>query len=145
MGLIDFLKKELAGGAAARTTSPDAVKNTLQQHGLNPAGVNVNVDGDKVTLSGTAPTTEDAEKMALTVGNTLGVSKVDNQITPNNATPPSTFYTVKAGDTLWKIAEMHFGPGQGARYTEIVKANTPPIRNPDLIQPGWVLRLPATS
>jgi nucleoid-associated protein YgaU len=23
-----------------------------------------------------------------------------------------------------------------------VKANTPPVKNPDLIQPGWVLRIP---
>jgi nucleoid-associated protein YgaU len=52
------------------------------------------------------------------------------------------FYTVKKGDTLWKIAEEHYGKGQGAKYTEIVKANTPPVKNPDLILPGWVLRIP---
>ena len=52
------------------------------------------------------------------------------------------FYTVKKGDTLWKIAEEHYGKGQGAKYTEIVKANTPPVKNPDQIQPGWVLRIP---
>ena len=51
-------------------------------------------------------------------------------------------YTVKKGDTLWKIAEEHYGKGQGAKYTEIVKANTPPVKNPDLIMPGWVLRIP---
>ena len=53
--------------------------------------------------------------------------------------------SLKKGDTLWKIAEEHYGKGQGARYTEIVKANTPPVKNPDLIQPGWVLRIPAAS
>ena len=52
---------------------------------------------------------------------------------------------VQKGDTLWKIAEMHYGKGQGAKYTEIVKANTPPVKNPDLIQPGWVLRLPSAA
>jgi nucleoid-associated protein YgaU len=54
----------------------------------------------------------------------------------------STMYTVQKGDTLWKIAEEHYGKGKGAKYTEIVKANTPPVKNPDLIQPGWVLRIP---
>jgi nucleoid-associated protein YgaU len=54
-------------------------------------------------------------------------------------------YTVQKGDTLWKIAEMHYGKGQGAKYTEIVKANTPPVKNPDLIQPGWVLRIPSAA
>ena len=49
---------------------------------------------------------------------------------------------VKKGDTLWNIAEMHYGKGQGAKHTEIVKANTPPVKDPDLIQPGWVLRIP---
>ena len=50
---------------------------------------------------------------------------------------------VQKGDTLWKIAESHYGKGQGGKYPEIVKANTPPVKNPDLIQPGWVLRIPA--
>jgi nucleoid-associated protein YgaU len=54
-------------------------------------------------------------------------------------------YTVKKGDTLWAIAEAHYGKGQGAKYTEIVKANSPPVKNPDLIQPGWVLRIPTTK
>ena len=49
---------------------------------------------------------------------------------------------MRKGDTLWKIAETHYGKGQGAKYTEIVKANTPPVKDPDLIQPGWVLRIP---
>ena len=56
--------------------------------------------------------------------------------------PEATMYTVKKGDTLWAIAEKHYGKGKGAKYTEIVKANSPPVKNPDLIQPGWVLRIP---
>ena len=56
--------------------------------------------------------------------------------------PPSTMYTVRKGDTLWAIAEKHYGKGKGAKYTEIVKANSPPVKDPDLIQPGWMLRLP---
>jgi nucleoid-associated protein YgaU len=51
-------------------------------------------------------------------------------------------YTVQKGDTLWEIAEKHYGKGKGAQHTEIVKANSPPVKNPDMIQPGWVLRIP---
>ena len=51
-------------------------------------------------------------------------------------------YTVRPGDTLWKIAEMHYGKGRGAKYTVIAAANSNLIKNPDLIHPGWVLRIP---
>ena len=62
--------------------------------------------------------------------------------TLKDSAPAAEFYTVQKGDTLWAIAEKHYGKGQGAKYTEIVKANSPPVKNPDLIQPGWVLRIP---
>ena len=42
----------------------------------------------------------------------------------------STMYTVQKGDTLWEIAEKHYGKGKGAKYTEIVKANSPPVKDP---------------
>jgi len=77
------------------------------------------------------------------LGNTVGVAEVDtSDLKVAKPAPESKMYTVQKGDTLWKIAEMHYGKGQGAKYPEIVKANTPPVKNPDLIQPGWVLRIP---
>ena len=51
-------------------------------------------------------------------------------------------YTVQKGDTLWKIAEVHYGKGQGAKYTQIFEANTPMLSHPDKIYPGQVLRIP---
>ena len=79
------------------------------------------------------------------VGNTVGVAQVESDLIVTKEAPAAVFYTVKKGDTLWKIAETHYGKGQGAKYTEIVKANTPPVKNPDLIQPGWVLRIPPAA
>ena len=97
-------------------------------------------------LSGQAMTQEEAEKLILSVGNTVGVAEVDtSELKVQKPAPESTMYTVKKGDSLWKIAEMHYGKGQGAKHTEIVKANSPPVQNPDLIQPGWVLRMPPLS
>jgi nucleoid-associated protein YgaU len=148
MGILDFIKdagSKLFGVSEAKAATPDDIKKSIQDMGLNADGLNVAVEGDKVTVTGNTASTEDAEKIALAVGNTVGVAKVDNQLTAANATADSKFYTVQKGDTLWKIAETHYGKGQGAKYTEIVKANTPPVKNPDLIQPGWVLRIPPLS
>jgi nucleoid-associated protein YgaU len=104
--------------------------------------VKIDVKGDKVSVSGSAATTEQAEKIILAIGNSVGVAEVNSDLIAKAAAKESVFYTVAKGDTLWAIAEKHYGKGQGAKFTEIVKANTPPVKNPDLIQPGWVLRIP---
>ena len=89
-------------------------------------------------------TQEQAEKIILAVGNTVGVSEVDTTgLKVQQSSPESQMYTVVKGDTLSAIAEKFYG--KASRYSEIVKANTPPVKNPDLIQPGWVLRIPAVA
>lgn len=52
----------------------------------------------------------------------------------------SKFYTVKPGDTLSKIAAESYG--DGSKFPIIFEANTPMLKNPDLIYPGQVLRIP---
>jgi len=104
MGLFSFIKDagaKIFGGSAKAATADDLQKE-LAGHGL-PSDVNIQIDGDKVKVSGKAVSTEEAEKIILALGNTTGVAQV---------------------------------------YTDIVKANTPPVKNPDLILPGWVLRIP---
>ncbi|MGQ0650327.1 MAG: LysM peptidoglycan-binding domain-containing protein [Gemmatimonadaceae bacterium] len=49
-------------------------------------------------------------------------------------------YTVKAGDSLSKIAKQHYG--DASKWRAIYDANRDLIKNPDLIHPGWVLTLP---
>ncbi len=58
------------------------------------------------------------------------------------STAAETFYVVKEGDSLWKIAEAHYGAGKGAKYMEIFEANRPLLSDPDKIQPGQRLRIP---
>ncbi len=49
-------------------------------------------------------------------------------------------YTVKAGDTLSKIAKHTLGDANA--YVEIFNANRDQLSDPDNIQPGQVLKLP---
>ena len=145
MGLFKFIKDagaKLFGGSAEAAT-PDALKQTVEGHGFDAQNLNIDVQGDKVKLSGQAMSQEEAEKLILSLGNTYGVAEVDtSDLKVEKPAEQSTMYTVQKGDTLWEIAEKHYGKGKGAKHTEIVKANSPPVKNPDMIQPGWVLRIP---
>ena len=49
-------------------------------------------------------------------------------------------YVVKRGDTLSGIAKEVYGDGK--KWREIYEANKDKIKDPDLIQVGWELRLP---
>jgi nucleoid-associated protein YgaU len=145
MGLFKFIKEagaKLFGGSAQAAT-PDALKKEVEGHGFDSSKLGIDVQGDKVKLSGQAMSQEEAEKLILSLGNTYGVAEVDTSgLQVQAPAEQSTMYTVQKGDTLWAIAEKFYGKGQGARHTDIVKANSPPVKNPDLIQPGWVLRIP---
>ena len=53
-------------------------------------------------------------------------------------------YTVKRGDSLWRIAEDRLG--DGTRYVEIVDLNEAVLgRRPDFLLPGTVLRVPVAE
>ena len=145
MGLLSFIKdvgEKLFGASEAQAASVDELKKELDKHGLNADGLDIKVDGDKVTVSGEAASTEEAEKITLALGNTVGVAQVDNQLKVKQAAPEATMYTVQKGDNLWKIAEAHYGKGQGAKNTLIFEANKPMLTSPDKIYPGQVLRIP---
>jgi nucleoid-associated protein YgaU len=49
-------------------------------------------------------------------------------------------YVVQRGDTLWKIARRYYRSGE--RYAVVYRANRRTIRDPDLIYPGQVIRVP---
>ncbi|ATH98479.1 MULTISPECIES: peptidoglycan-binding protein LysM [Alcaligenes] len=146
MGVFSFLKdvgEKLFGANEAKAATADELQKELAKHQLSADGLNLTVDGDKVTVSGQAASTEQAEKIVLALGNTLGVSQVDNQLSVAQPSAEATMYTVQKGDTLWKIAETHYGKANGAKYTVIFEANKPMLSHPDKIYPGQVLRIPA--
>lgn len=66
--------------------------------------------------------------------------KVTGGGAPAAAATAGKTYTVKAGDTLSKIAKEHLGDANA--YMKIFNANRDKLSNPDLIKPGQVLTLP---
>jgi nucleoid-associated protein YgaU len=64
----------------------------------------------------------------------------DIKVTGGPAVPAAKTYTVKSGDTLSKIAKQHLGDGNA--YMKIFEANRDQLKDPDVIKPGQVLKLP---
>lgn len=167
MGMFDFVKsvgKKLGfGDDEEAAPEADALKKELDSHKLGTDKVGVAVNGDTVVLKGVVADQSAFEKTVIAVGNTLGVSKVNADelkvVAPDSglkldttdltelvkaATPAAqpTFYTVKKGDNLSKIAERQYGKGKASKYTLIFEANKPMLKHPDKIYPGQVLRIP---
>jgi nucleoid-associated protein YgaU len=65
---------------------------------------------------------------------------VDIKATGAAAPAQATTYTVKAGDTLSKIAKEQLGNANA--YMEIFNANKDQLSDPDKIKPGQVLKIP---
>jgi nucleoid-associated protein YgaU len=59
---------------------------------------------------------------------------------PPAEAPEEKSYVVKPGDSLSKIAKAQYGNAN--QWKKIYDANRDRIHDPDLIQPGWKLRIP---
>ena len=144
MGLWNFVKnagKKLMPGSAEAAEAPaeDKLKSELEILGPDAKDIQIAVEGDKVKVTGTAPSQEIKEKVILAVGNVEGVAAVEEDL--GGADP--VFHTVEKGDTLWGIAEKTLG--NGSRYMEIFEANKPMLSDPDKIYPGQNLRIPQST
>ena len=85
-----------------------------------------------------APATE-GQVQAGTVNKTPAQHGVKVEATQERATVD---HSVRPGESLWSIAEDHFG--DGARYNEIAELNRNLLGSrPSFLEPGWVLKLPA--
>jgi len=80
------------------------------------------------------------EEVAADIRATGGPAPASAQAAPPPPSPPSKTYTVKAGDTLSRIAKEHLGNAND--YMKIFNINKDQLADPDLIKPGQVLRLP---
>ena len=159
MGLFSFIKeageklfgaKEVEQAAASNAPNVadlnkqagDAIKTYIEKQNLGLSGLTVAFDGasGKVTLGGSAPSEEAAEKAALSAGNVASVNSVDNNLQYPAGTA-SQYHDVVSGDTLSAIAKKYSGDAN--KYNVIFEANKPMLSDPNKIYPGQKLRIPA--
>lgn len=160
MGIFSFLKN--AGAklfskeekAAPKTTesTPAATEESMNRQraallkmsveglGLPVKGLNVELQGDTVIVSGEVDSQANREKVILALGNVEGIAAVDDRLTVATPAPEAQFYEVKKGDSLSKIAKQFYG--NAMKYPVIFEANKPMLKDPDLIYPGQMLRIP---
>jgi len=152
MGLFSFIKDAGAKLFGVGKTSEEEAKelaeqkaeklrNAINAMGFKVTDLDIEVDGDTVTIYGEAEDQETKEKVVLLVGNTEGVANVDDRMDTAVEEVTAQFYTVVKGDTLGKIAKEYYGDAM--KYPVIFEANKPMLKSPDLIYPGQVLRIPS--
>jgi len=103
----------------------------------------VKEEGGKLHIKGTAIYQHDKDQLWDKIKSYSGW---ENEIAADikvEKTDIYGIYTVKAGDTLSKIAKGHFGDAK--RYMEIFNLNKDILTNPDLIKVGQKLKIPAKA
>jgi nucleoid-associated protein YgaU len=156
MGLFD---KMFGSGAAAAQAAPDAnqrfedlknkyrtVLNFIDQKGVQVQ--NLHVQDDKLFIRGVSPSEEASnevwDQIKLVDANYGDITvelSVDESTAKQMEQGDTETYTVKGGDSLWKIAKNNFGDGN--EYMKIFYANRDKMESPDsVIHPGDVLNLP---
>ena len=150
MGLISFIKtageKIFKSEAKREQEKAEIILAHIRKFGFDTSSIQVQVDDEKVTLSGSVDTVDNKNKIIVAAGNVEGISAVDDRILvkqPPVVVPPAPekqFYTVKKGDYLSKIAKEVYGNAH--MYNAIFEANKPMLKDPNLIYPGQVLVIP---
>jgi nucleoid-associated protein YgaU len=106
-------------------------------------------EGDKLHFKGTVHSEDEKNQIWNAIKTVQGWQSdinADIQVVPQpqavgTSGAGARTYTVKAGDTLSKIAKEHLG--NASDYMKIFDANKDQLSDPDKIKPGQVLKLPA--
>jgi len=125
----------------AEATAAAHMEQTVKDLQLQVENLEIYIEGDAARVRGAAYDQATKEKVVLVVGNSNGIATVNDQMTVENVEPEAQFHTVVSGDTLGKIAKKFYG--NAMKYPVIFEANKPMLKDPDLIYPGQVLRIPA--
>jgi nucleoid-associated protein YgaU len=102
----------------------------------------VREQGNVLYIDGNAPS-EAVKKQVWDVYNKIdpdyraGDLVLNLTVTGGGSAQSTTEYEVVKGDSLSKIGQKY-----GVSWQEIYQANKDQIKDPDLIQPGWKLKIP---
>ncbi|MCJ9429014.1 LysM peptidoglycan-binding domain-containing protein [Kordiimonas marina] len=134
----------------------DGGQPVIAGHSLPRVEVRVYMDGSYVGNSraddqGRWQVTHDGAfkpgQHVLRVDQTISEGKVQLRIEqpfstgePLDPTSAESGVFIRPGNTLWQIARQLYG--SGVRYTLIFRENSEQIKDPDLIYPGQIFRLP---
>ena len=149
MGLFDQM---FGAGAAAAKTNEDqfgplknkysSVLETLDKNGARVQ--NLHVEDGKLVIIAVAPSEEAKNKawdQIKAVDPNYGDLRADITVDDSQGQGETETYTVKGGDSLWRIAQNQLGNGN--RYMEIFYANRDKLDSPQsVIHPGDELRIP---
>ena len=117
------------------------IGQALQGASVNVMNLKVKDIAGVTAVYGSVASEEDKRKAEQAIEAKVG--KISNHIEVETGIGGGTGgqeYTVKAGDTLSKIAKERYG--DASQWKKIHTANADLIRDPDKIQAGWKLRLP---
>ncbi|MCK0108128.1 peptidoglycan-binding protein LysM [Flavobacteriaceae bacterium S0825] len=124
----------------AEAAAAEHMMLTVKDLQLEVENLEIHIEGDNARVRGAAFDQATKEKVVLVVGNSNGIATVNDQMTVEHVEPEAQFHTVVSGDTLGKIAKKFYG--NAMKYPVIFEANKPMLKDPDLIYPGQVLRIP---
>jgi nucleoid-associated protein YgaU len=105
---------------------------------------NLHMQDGKLLMKGTAPSQEAANAVwdeIKRINPRLDDIVADFPIDTSMKVDATKTYTVKAGDTLSKISKQFYGNAND--YMKIFDANKDKLTDPDKIQPGQELKIPA--
>ncbi|MEO8657455.1 MAG: LysM peptidoglycan-binding domain-containing protein [Bryobacteraceae bacterium] len=120
-----------------------SVLNLIQQKGVRLA--HLHVQDNKLFIQGAAP----SEVIKNAVWDQIksvdaGFGDLTCDLTVDESLAPAAevrTYTVKAGDSLWKIAQEFYG--NGAQYNRVIAGNPGRLKDEKtVIHPGDVLNVP---
>jgi LysM repeat protein len=128
-----------------------SVLNLIQQQGVRLS--HVHVQDNKLFVQGAAPS-EDAKNRVwdqiklvnpnyddITADITVDAGAAPQAQQSSSSNPMGEVYEVKSGDSLSKIAKQFYGDAN--RYMDIFNANKDKLSDPNKIQPGQKLVIPA--
>ena len=121
-----------------------SVLNLIQQKGVRLA--HVHVQNNKLFVQGACPSEEiknavwnQIKLVDASFGDLTCDLSVDASLAP--PAPQVKTYTVKTGDSLWKIAQQFYG--NGSQYPKIIAGNPGRLKDDKtVIHPGDVLVIP---